>query len=82
MYGKKNLDFVIFCVVFVMFFEIFFCGSFEVESIEEFVLLLYVENSDEDLSRFFIKKLMDFEFLRFVEIVNIEDKIMNEDEIV
>lgn len=66
-----------------MFFEIFLCGSFEVESIEELVFLLYVEILEDDFFSLLIKKLvMDIEFLRFVEMVNIEDQMMSEDEIV
>lgn len=60
-------------VFFGMLFEIFFCGSLEVESFEEFVLLFYVENFDEECVRLLIKKLVSVELFRFVEMVNIED---------
>lgn len=56
-----------------MLFEIFFCGSLEVESFEEFVLLFYVEDFDEECVRLLIKKLVSVELFRFVEMVNIED---------
>lgn len=72
---------MIFCVVLVMSFETFPCGSPEAESTEEPAPSLYVENSDEDPSRLLIKKSMDSEPSRLAETANIEDKIMNEDEI-